>query len=304
VSKNFKRRSLSVDVCLADYPYLRINYAKHVTNNFRIGAKASAMLLRLNMYAKNKSVYAMYGIQDNKLDLYMQYVPNLNQQLSLGLVTSYTQVKDKMYSMYEVVEPYKLYPHFVFRYFFNNEDDADFATKGWNVDFIAKYSFFDPNAEGSYFKNQFVTLKLDANKSFPIGKKMALRAGVVGAMPIGREVVPGYFGMVCGGQSRMKYLDNIVPITGVPFTSEIGDFLAFMKTAYYYNMWKGLYATVNCDFGFASFFLDDWFSKPNFGIGAGLTLGYKTPVGPVEVGVSKGNMYDKAVMYINLGFWF
>lgn len=304
VSEKYKRRSLSIDACVADHPYLRINYAKHVTNKFRIGAKASALLLKLNMYASNKSVYAMYGIQDNKLDLYMQYVPNLHQQLSLGLVTSYSQIKDKMYSMYEVVVPYKFYPHIVLRYFYNNEDDADFATKGWNVDFIAKYSFHNPDADGPIFKNQFVTLKLDANKSFPIGKKMAIRTGVVGTMPIGREVLPKYFSVMSGGQSRMRYFDNIIPIIGVPFASELGDFLAFIKTAYYYNMWKGLYASVNCDIGFSSFFLEDWFSKPNFGIGGGLTVGYKTPIGPVEICVSRGNMYDKPVMYINLGFWF
>lgn len=304
VSDRYKRRVLSIDACVADYPYLRLNYTKHVNNKFRIGASASTMLLKLSMNTSHKSLYALYGIQENKFNLYMQYVPNLHQQLSAGFTGSYSQIKDKMYTIYEVKSPYRFYPNVFFRYFYNNEDDADFTREGWNVDFLAKCILYDNSTEYYSSTEPYFTLKLDVNRAFPIGKNHSIRVGAVGTMPLVRDFLPDYFQVFCGGQSRMKYMDNIIPISGVPFASKLGDFVAFMKTSWYWNFWKGLYTTVSCDFGYFSYFWDDWFDSSNFGLGTGLTVGYKTPIGPVELGLSKGSMFDKATMYVNIGFWF
>ena len=50
--------------------------------------------------------------------------------------------------------------------------------------------------------------------------------------------------------------------------------------------------------------LDTWFIPKNFVMGAGLTLGYKTVIGPVEVQLSKSNIVDSWNLFVNVGYWF
>jgi len=50
--------------------------------------------------------------------------------------------------------------------------------------------------------------------------------------------------------------------------------------------------------------LDTWFVPDNFIMGAGLSLGYKTPIGPIEIQVSKANKMKDWNLFVNVGYWF
>lgn len=310
VSKNSKRRWLGVDVCFAEFPYFKANYITFINNNFRLGAEASSLFMKLNLHSRVNTIFGMYGFQDNKLNLYTQYVPNLNQQLSLGFVAGIATVRDKIFSIYEYDKSYSFFPYFYLRYFFNNEDDPDFVRSGWNVNFIAKCVFpssYDYVIDDSDYKEEVsgnVILKLDVNKAFPIATKHSIRVGAVATMPLIDNSLGKYYQMYCGGQSKMQYIDNIIPIAGVPFVSLLGDNIVIGKASWHWNIYKGLYTTINCDSGFVSFMREGWFDSYCFTIGSGLTVGYKTPVGPVEFGISKNNKFEKPVFSFNLGFWF
>lgn len=315
VSRKFKRRTLNIDACIADHPYLKANYKLHPNNTIRFGTELTSMLLKVDKHAEDKTVTNIWSTQDNKLDLFMQVVPDRNQQFSIGLVGAYSQIKSKM-SWDNTVDPdivdlnqysakqiykYGFYPHAYARYFFNNEDDADFARSGWNIDLQAKYILYKV---GTDYKYPYFALKADVNKAFPIGRKQSIRLGAVGAMPLLVENLPWYYGIAVGGQSRMKYMDNIIPFTGLPFVSNIYDYIGFVKTSWYWNIFKGLYTQVNCDFGSLTDRMNRWFKDGSYIIGAGLAVGYKTPIGPIEIQVSKSNVVNNPVMYISIGFWF
>ena len=147
-----------------------------------------------------------------------------------------------------------------------------------------------------------------------------------------------------GGQSKMFYMDNIMSFTGLPFISIYTEFAAYAKTAWQWNFYKNFYAIASCDAGYiknyvplletgmrvnaldfdnltdddivmifnflgdyaetSSTRLDTWFIPKNFVMGAGLTLGYKTMFGPVEIELSKSNIIDKWSLFVNVGYWF
>ena len=50
--------------------------------------------------------------------------------------------------------------------------------------------------------------------------------------------------------------------------------------------------------------LDTWFVPKHFTMGAGLTLGYKTMFGPIELQLSKSNVVDSWSLFVNVGYWF
>ena len=133
----------------------------------------------------------------------------------------------------------------------------------------------------------------------------------------------------------MYYADNILSFTGLPFTTVYAEYAAYGRMAWQWNFYKNLYAVASCDAGYFKNYmelitelsslgddpeafeqfihdaevmesnkLDTWFVPDNFIMGAGLSLGYKTPIGPIEIQVSKANKMKDWNLFVNVGYWF
>ena len=244
---------------------------------------------------------------------------------------------------YEELNQHQFSPKAYIHYFFNNEDQTDFPRKGWNINVIGKCILYDGVFQNAESRPMY-TVQADAIKSFPIGQRHAFRLGAVGAARLGDKILEFDDDLFfIGGQSKMFYMDNIKSFTGLPFLSVFTEYSAYAKTAWQWNFYKNFYAIASCDAGYMKNYLkmlemanslnnidennvqqsmqvieevlddmekltsnrlDTWFVPENFVMGAGLTLGYKTMFGPVELELSKSNVIDKWALFVNVGFWF
>ena len=243
----------------------------------------------------------------------------------------------------EEVNKHQFSPKAYIHYFFNNEDQTDFPRKGWNVNVIGKCIMYDGVFKNAENRPMF-TLQANVVKSFPIGQRHAFRLGAAGATRLGDDMLEFDDDLFfIGGQSKMYYMDNIMSFTGLPFLSVFTEYAAYAKTAWQWNIYKNFYAIVSCDAGYMKNYLkiieisntmnqiddddpiqgvlimddilddleeltsnklDTWFIPKNFVMGAGLTLGYKTLFGPIEIELSKSNIIDKWSLFVNVGYWF
>ena len=244
---------------------------------------------------------------------------------------------------YELEDKHQFSPKAYIQYFFNNEDQTDFPRKGWNINMIGKCIMYDGVFKDADNRPMF-TVQGNVVKSFPIGQRHAFRLGVVGAARLGETILEFDDDLFfIGGQSKMFYMDNIMSFTGLPFLSVFTEYAAYAKTAWQWNFYKNFYAIASCDAGYMKNYmkimqmsealnhlddnqplqglliiedfindvteltsndLDTWFNPNNFVMGAGLTLGYKTMFGPVEIELSKSNIIDKWSLFVNVGYWF
>ena len=242
------------------------------------------------------------------------------------------------------LDQHQFNPKAYIHYFYNNEDQTYFSRKGWNINMIAKCILYDgvfKNAENRpMFSLQADVMKsfpIGQHHAFKLGAVGATRLGETMLM-----YDDDLF--FIGGQSKMYYMDNIMSFTGLPFISVYTEFAAYAKTAWQWNFYKNFYAIANCDVGYmknympimeksmqmsnldynnlsiddllmlldflndvadaTSIDLDTWFVPKNFVMGAGLTLGYKTLFGPIEIELSKSNIIDKWSLFVNVGYWF
>ena len=235
-------------------------------------------------------------------------------------------------------------PKAYIHYFFNNEDQTDFPRKGWNINMIGKCIMYDGvfrDAENrpmfSLQANVIKSFPIGQRHAFRIGVAGASRLGDH-VLAFDDDL------FYIGGQSKMYYMDNIMSFTGLPFLSAFTEYVAYAKTAWQWNFYKNFYATASCDAGYMKNYLpimekgmdlknidpnnitpddvikilsfirdfaiatsnrlDTWFIPSNFVMGAGLTLGYKTLFGPIELELSKSNVVDSWALFVNVGYWF
>lgn len=269
------------------------------------------MFFNMDLVFDNKVQNAIYA-NVNRADIFVQHVGSINQQIKIGAVADYSRFKDYIdhdfYYKFGInindVYKYDFNPYLYLHYFFNNEDHQVYVRKGLNVDIIAKMFLADGFMDSGKFPFVF-SYNADINKSFAIGERHSLRIGAVAAGKIGTGYLPLNHSFFIGGQSKMNYLDNLISFTGMEFINNIVDYLAFAKTSWFWSFTKSFYSVVNCDFGYYSnSSLTSMFVPRNFIIGAGLTMGVKSPFGPVELALSKSNVDKNPVLFVNIGFWF
>ena len=331
-----KRYDFNVDLNLSDNPYAKANithrYSKMVRGCFEI----SAINLKADLFTYHGTILGAMKVQQNTGNLFLQIVPSVTQTFKLGFRMDYTMVKDKSYS--DIITPdfykHELYPKFYAQYFFNNEDQTDFPRKGWNINAIGKCIMYDGVFSSSKEQPAFC-VQADIRKSFPIGQRHAFRLGAVGAARLGDVELSGENMFFVGGQSKMYYVDNILSFTGLPFVTVYTEYAAYARAAWQWNFYKNFYGVVNCDAGYfknvfdilytdwnamdpeeaieqyvntlldlTSNSLDTWFVPDNFIMGAGVTLGVKTMLGPIELQLSKSNVMKDWTLFVNFGYWF
>ena len=242
------------------------------------------------------------------------------------------------------LDQHQFNPKAYLHYFFNNEDQTDFPRKGWNINMVAKCILYDgvfkdADSRPMYslqadFRKSF---PIGQRHAFRLGAAGATRLGE-------KILLFDDDLFFIGGQSKMFYMDNIMSFTGLPFVSVYTEFAAYAKVAWQWNFYKNFYAIASCDAGYMKNYmpimeksmqldamdmnnpseedllklleflydfyeststrLDTWFIPKNFVMGAGLTLGYKTLFGPIEIELSKSNIVDKWSLFVNVGYWF
>ena len=86
---NFPRRStLSADINIAEDPYFKLRLHSGLSQKFKYGIDMSAISLFMNQYY-DKTINNSYSVQDNKIDLFVEYMPTLVRQFRIGIVGNY-----------------------------------------------------------------------------------------------------------------------------------------------------------------------------------------------------------------------
>ena len=261
----------------------------------------------------------------------------INYSMTKDLQNTWTDV-------ISMVNKHEFNPKAYFQYFFNNEDQTDYPRKGWNINMIAKCIMYDGVFKDDENRPMFTiqgnvgkSFPIGQRHAFRIG---AVGAARLGETMLSYDDDFFYI----GGQSKMYYTDNIMSFTGLPFVSGFTEYAAYATTAWQWNFYKNFYLIASCDAGYMknmmpfiekiaqvssilenpttvedlitlmdfleyadnmlSNKLDTWFVPDNYVMGAGLKLGYKTLVGPIEVELSKSNIVNNWNLFVNVGYWF
>ena len=316
-----KHYTYNIDLNIAENPYFRAGITHRYTRMLSGTAEVSALNLKVNYYYPTGKIYDQVRYQRNAFNLYFQVSPTVTQAIKFGVKANYSMAQEMQYmpDMEDEVDEHVFKPEMYCYYFFNNEDQTDFPTRGWNVNMLGKCIMYDGVFSDADSRPYFA-VQGNFRKSFPVGKHHAFRVGAAGAMRLGTMMLDIDDQFFIGGQSKMYYLDNLMRFTGLPFVSIMTEYAAYAKTAWQWNFYKNFYAVANCDAGYFRDFITmdiydfiynyfnegykHWFEPNHFVMGAGLTLGYKTILGPIELELSKSNYVDKWNLFVNVGYWF
>lgn len=296
------RSTLSADINIAEDPYFKFRLHSNVSQKFKYGVDLSVISLFMNQYS-DYVINNSYSVQDNKLDLFFEFMPNLKRQFRIGTTANYVHLRDNLIHTVSS-DNYDFISYAYFNYYINNEDSPTFASRGWKFNLNGKYIMpVIKMDDGSMMKNSIV-LKADVSGSIAIGKRHSLKIGATLGSSLLQEEPPLSYQFFVGGQSNMNYFDNIISFDGLRFTQLYGDHIAIAKMSWQYNFYKNLYAIANVNGGYINSDYNSWFSDKSFVFGCGLTFGIETMAGPIELSLMGSNRCSDLVGFLNVGYWF
>lgn len=296
-----KRGLLSVDLNVAECPYIRAKVSKRDGRIFRYGAELFSCYLKLDQYDDTKMNHS-YSYQNNNLNFFGQLSISNVQSLKFGVTGELTHMRDMIGSA-GTKNDYDFYTYLYANYYLNTEDLTAFARRGWKINVLAKCIFY----EGVYSaksKQPAVSIQADVLKTVAVAKRHSLKFGGVLGAKLSKSDLPYPYVFLVGGQSKMKYIDNILPFDGLRFVNDVVNFIYYGKIAWQWNFYRGLYSVVSCNAGHMNTDYKNWINHNSFVMGAGLTLGLNTFAGPIELTVSGSNINSKLIGFINVGYWF
>ena len=297
-----KRSTLSADINIAEDPYFKLRFHSNLSQKFKYGADLSMTSLFMNQYS-DRTINNSYSVQDNKLDLFIEYMPTLQQQFRIGIVGNYVHLRDNLVHIVGS-DNYDFISHAYFNYHIDNENSPTFASSGWKLNINGKYIIPVIKLEdGSQMKNSFI-IRADLNGAIAIMKRHSLKLGVTVGSSFGINELPLSYKFFVGGQSHMKYFDNIISFEGLRFTQLYGDNIAIGKISWQYNFYGNFYAIASFNGGYITDDYSRWFSDDSFVFGGGLTLGMNTVAGPIEVSLMGSNRCSDVIGFFNIGYWF
>ena len=299
-----KRSTLSFDLNIAEDPYFKLRFHSHLSQKFKYGSDISVISLFMNQY-NDRIINNSYSVQDNKLDLFMEYTPTLKRQFRIGLVGNYVHLRDNLVHVVKA-DNYDFISYAYLNYHIDNADSPTFASRGWKLNINGKYlvPFIDADDIHSTSMGHSIIVNAKFDGAIAIGKRHSLKFCALAGASFTNNEIPLSYRFFVGGQSQMNYFDNIISFEGLRFTQLYGNNMAVGKISWQYNFYKDLYAVANVNCGYVSDIQSEWFTHDKFVMGAGLTLGINTMAGPIEVSVMGSNRSSDLIGFLNVGYWF
>ena len=142
-------------------------------------------------------------------------------------------------------------------------------------------------------------------RTSPLYRKFVLQPGLFAGVTLnnsGTAPIQYLFGL--GGLTPDNYIESYVAFTGLHFVQEFGSYALVGRLKLQYNMWKKIYLNLRADAGGNEKDFDQLFAGKNFLVGYGITAGYDSFIGPLEISIMSSNINPGLMLFLNLGYWF
>lgn len=287
----FRNSTLSLDVVVGDTPRYYLNY--FIDNGYIPGFGAYASGMSLDLRDINSNVTESWNWFRN--EVFLQSVWRDKYAIGGGISHDYFEAKPTGGTGYSDVH------NFINPYIFiktDTQNDKGFPTKGWYLNAEGKLlDLLSEKQEGRTFQT-----KITARFNFPLTTWLTYRLGMAAGFTLGDEL-SRYNEYKIGGIFEQN-LGNFNQFQGYEFGQLSSRNLLTMANTLQFNVYKNYF--IDASFHVANLFadaeVDDIFHITESS--AGLTAGYKSPLGQVKLNYSHSINRNNGTFSVILGHWF
>jgi NTE family protein len=301
-----KRSKLFADLVLGPNPRLRTLYMIDNGKRFGLGAMLDFYSFTFDIYNRHIK-QEKWDYTNFKASLFAQNVVNNVFRFRIGADYEYFRFRQDVLTdtLSELLKDFTSYGTLFLSLNADTRDHHHFPSRGFRSELRVEYVIpMGNNLVSTLFDNSLVA-RFQYEQNIGIGKRWVFRPGVFagGTIP-SNALVPVHHWFAFGGLNPTNYVSSYVSFTGVRFFQQMGQYALMGKAHLQFNFAKKLYATVLLDVGNCTLEFDDLFDFDQWVAGYGISIGYDSFIGPVELTLMGSNYTNTPLLFLNLGYWF
>ena len=300
-----KRTKLLADLVLGVNPRLRALYMLDNANKPGFGVKLDFYNFNFDDYNKDVKINT-FTFNNYGFSVFANSSLKNSYSIRLGFEYQYFQFKQNVVidTIIEDLGNFNSYGNIFLTFASDTRDKNYYPTKGFLAQFSAKYIIpLSDNWSRELFTNSAV-IYLRYDQNIKLSKRLVLRPGLfLGTTLRQSQLPPAQNWFAVGGLNPQHYIDNHVDFAGVRFIQSFGLHTAIVRLKLQYNVFKDMYLIPRVDAGVNEMEIDDVFQLNNVMVGYGLTYGYDSFLGPIELTVMDSNI-SGLMWFLNIGYWF
>jgi NTE family protein len=297
----FKGTHLKADMRLSSMPRIDLSYFYQTRFKPSVGLEMSVNTIEQGYYQNNVKISTSYNVLSS---LYLKAKYNISNYRNLAIGVGIEGVNNRTDAFISLDQLDQLINrkqsnNIILSYRGDSRDDTYIPMKGGRtlLDF--------------YWANN----NLDINKSWFSGilrierhTKIAKRIHIGNYVDVGMNDAnyqPGntQFLFLMGGMLDMRFR-YYVPFAGVEFSQIVANNMAHYRFKPSYRLFKNNFISGLFDAAETSVYTEDLLRFTGMMYAYGASYEYRSPIGPMQFNVSRSNVNNALLFYLNLGYWF
>ncbi len=281
----FRNSIISFDLVVGDKPRYYFNY--FIDNGYLpgFGVYSSGMAFDFSGLSIENTNWTWF-----RNDIFIQSV--WNERFAIGGGFNHEYFTTNEYGTENFINPYIFIKS-------DTRDDRNFPSRGFYMDINGKYlDFFNDLPEKKAFQTNALL-----NFNIPVLSHTTYQLHIFAGITADKEISP--FHKFRAGGIFEQELGNFITFPGLKLAELTDDNMVSISQHIQYRWKKNFFITGNFNIltGFDEVRLKDM--TEIYQLSCGLTLGYRSPLGPIKINYSKTlNTRNNGIFNIILGHWF
>lgn len=262
------------------------------------GIRTSTHNLEVYEYQEEKRV-ASYNFSDATADFFWQANLTNNTALGGGFIFDYSYIKNNV-GVPGIPQSEFFFGNVHLYYLLDTYNKAFYPSRGAKLQVEAKY--VTELAEGEINYNDFLQASSRFSFAFPISKRLTGTCHMFLGTSSGNSV-PYHYRYYFGGLGGTN-LRGLYPFVGLKYMQETGLSAMALGTNLQWEMWDNNFLTAKFNVGRAVVTRKSLMELNEITYGGGLSYGYNSAIGPMEITFMVSNRLESIGGFINIGYWF
>ncbi len=285
---------LGIDLNLGENPNLKASYFFLFHNRYQYGLIGEFGRLKAYEYLDNRKISSQIYV-DGMLDFVMRSTWRNAFAATLGIQGEMAWISPNI-GDWELQAYNARMLNFYIQLKKDNFNQIPYPTRGDKAEIMIK-EVNNFTEEGNI---PALIFDLRYRHAFELAPKWSLQPSVIASFAFG-DSIPYPYRSYIGGLGY--YHKSVIPFAGMDYMERASNHALILRTDLQYRLRTNQYLTVKLNVG-KSFNTFSQFSNSSANLaGLGLTYGYSSPIGPVEITLMSSTSSKKPILFINLGYW-
>ncbi|MFW5644731.1 MAG: patatin-like phospholipase family protein [Bacteroidota bacterium] len=290
----FDGSKLSASLALGENPYFHTSFFKNNGWKPGFGIDFTTSRLEAFVYEQGRRISSL-AYAETSTELYMQSIFSNSYAVGAGIeyeATSITPRIDPIFGFEKAQADYWNYYSFLD---FDSYDHPYYPNSGVKLNLTAKL-ITEQNFDPTFF---FVTRY---SQAYELGKRLTFINHIHGGAVDG-DTIPYQYNFYSGGVNPTPR-NGLLPFIGLNYMELMSKNALIVGADLQYELFPNIYVMLRGNIGNMRNNFAELVSTDKLYGGYGITLGYDSWIGPIEVSALKTVRKPRLTGFLNIGFWF